>query len=307
MRSVQCQVPGFCPDASSIVVIGVDGEHQSFIDTPGLDPSTVSWSPTGDWLAARGPVDDSFWLVRPDGTDLHQVHVAGLHSVADVSWSADGTHLVLAGSAGADEQTDLWSVTPDGSQLVNLTNTPDTTELAPAASPDGSWIAFRTDQGIDRIPSAGGAPERVVNAPQPDEAELARPAWTPDGRNLTFLIKGTSTSSVYALPEGADTAFPISPASSYAWQPVPAGGTTTTGTTSGCRSRPAGSRRCRSSRAPSRGRPRSSPKRATAGAPKPETASSVSASIRQETACSTRPGARSRTATSAARRSRRPT
>lgn len=229
VRSVQCQVPGFCPDAAAIVVIGIDGEHQRFLETPGLNPSTVSWSPTGEWLAVRGPVDDSFWLVRPDGTDLHQVHVDGLRSVADVSWSADGTHLVLAGSASADGQTDLWSVTPDGSQLVNLTNTPDTTELAPAASPDGSWIAFRTDQGIDQIPSVGDTPARLVNAPQPDDAELARPAWTPDGRNLTFLIKGASTSSVYALPEGAGTAFPISPGSSYAWQPVPAGGTTTTG------------------------------------------------------------------------------
>ena len=289
------------------MVIGIDGEHERFLETPGLNPSTVSWSPTGEWLAARGPVDDSFWLVRPDGSDLHQVHVAGLHSVADVSWSADGTQLVLAGVRERRRATDLWSVTPDGSQLVNLTNTPDNAELAPAPSPDGSWIAFRTDQGIIRIPSAGGTPERVVNAPQPGDAELARPGWTPDGRNLTFLIKGTSTSSVYALPEGADTAFPISPASSYAWQPVPAGGTTTTGYDLGL-SFPT----CRVSSMPIvagavAGTAAVFTKRTTAGAPRPETASSVSASTRLVTACSTRPGARSRTAISDARRSPRPT
>ncbi len=45
------------------------------------------------------------------------------------------------------ENWEICMIDPDGSGLVNLTNTPDVNEFYPHASPDGSMICFVADEG----------------------------------------------------------------------------------------------------------------------------------------------------------------
>jgi Tol biopolymer transport system component len=50
------------------------------------------WSPTGEWLAITGPSYNGIWLVKPDGSDLHQL----TDDVAvgyKMKWSPDGKML----------------------------------------------------------------------------------------------------------------------------------------------------------------------------------------------------------------------
>jgi hypothetical protein len=204
----------------SVVVIGTDGSgEQAVRGAP--DAVSVAWSPDGVWLAIAD-TNGAVWLVRPDGSSLHTVAVPGVANVNDVAWSADGSRLLFSGARTPGAPTDLWSVDIDGDGLIDLTNTSAVAERQPSASPDGGSIVYLADGDIDRIPASGGPPEQLVGSPPPQDAVLSRPAYSPDGSFLTFVISGATTSTVYALPANTDSAFPITPGSTYAWQPLPA-------------------------------------------------------------------------------------
>jgi Tol biopolymer transport system component len=82
---------------------------------------------------------------------------------------------------------DLFIVNPDGTDLTNITNTPDVSESDPQWSPDGARIAFvsaPTTGGNDiwiMNPDGTGA-TGVTNTPEEEWA----PDWSPDSTRLVF-------------------------------------------------------------------------------------------------------------------------
>lgn len=82
---------------------------------------------------------------------------------------------------------ELFSIAADGSDLKNLTNTPDKHELYPQSSPDGSMIAFLCDEvrgadtvrSIDFMKSDGTERKRVTEKGR-------EPCWAPDGKKIGF-------------------------------------------------------------------------------------------------------------------------
>ena len=122
---------------------------------------------------------------------------------------------------------DIWTMDPDGSDQVNLTNTA-AAEDNPAWSADGNRIAF------DRLISATGHRLFVMFADGsgvtqvPSAHEMADPAWSPDGTRLAFwdaagqfigTVKTDGTGEILVAqlgddgfdpewsPDGADIAF----------------------------------------------------------------------------------------------------
>jgi serine/threonine protein kinase/Tol biopolymer transport system component len=73
----------------------------------------------------------------------------------------------------------LWKSRLDGSQAVQLTETPATMEQW---SPDGKWIAYSDWRKIYRVSANGGEPEKLMAE---GDYEVM-PTWSPDGMSIFF-------------------------------------------------------------------------------------------------------------------------
>ncbi len=87
-----------------------------------------------------------------------------------------------------DDNWELFSIRADGSDLANLTNTPDRNELYPHVSPDGTKICFVCDEGTGAskvrnvyVMNLDGSGRKLV-------AENARqPCWKSDSTAIAYL------------------------------------------------------------------------------------------------------------------------
>jgi WD40-like Beta Propeller Repeat len=86
--------------------------------------SQLSWSSDGSTIAF-GSQAGALFLVHPDGTGLNQIRLPtdlGSHHAYGPDWSPDGTRLVFSMYVDAHGSTDLYSISPDGSNLVQVTH-----------------------------------------------------------------------------------------------------------------------------------------------------------------------------------------
>ncbi|GAA0245050.1 S9 family peptidase [Cryptosporangium japonicum] len=78
----------------------VGGGNPVLIETGPEPVEQVRWSPRGDWIAvliAPGGSDRTeIWVIRPDGTDLHQIGGFGRTNGWFGHWSHDGASLAVA-------------------------------------------------------------------------------------------------------------------------------------------------------------------------------------------------------------------
>ncbi len=145
------------------------------------------WSPDGTLLAFTNDSNDAarrgIYVMTPAGTDVRKIADGGVPS-----WSPDGQYVVFgAGSGGSD----IYSVAKDGTQLTNLTGTPQAYESTPIWSPDGQHIAYigRVD-GEDQVfvMNADGSNQHSVTDIRNDGIGGYSPVWSPDGTTLAFEV-----------------------------------------------------------------------------------------------------------------------
>jgi TolB protein len=88
---------------------------------------------------------------------------------------------------------DIWTMDPDGGNLVNLTGKSKTDDLAPNWRADGRRIAFQSERVTATNPEgdfeiflmdADGSHKRQITFNALDDEQ---PAWSPDGRRITFI------------------------------------------------------------------------------------------------------------------------
>ncbi len=143
---------------------------------PEPPPPVSATDDPGRIAFVRGEVTSELWTI--DGTDLRRIALPLLR-VAEPEWSPNGEVLAFA---GADFRDDIYVVNADGSELRNLTNTPDVDEASPAWSPDGTQIAFVRAEDIWLMNADGSSPTNLTNSAVPERD----PAWSPRGDHLVY-------------------------------------------------------------------------------------------------------------------------
>ena len=129
--------------------------------------------------------------VNPDGGGLTELtdlaDLAGSQAFANGPvWSPDGTRLAFWSLR--DGNAEIYSISPVGTGLTNLTNFPED-GVGPSWSPDGSRIAFTSLEsgdalaGIYTMNADGSGQRRLTN---PTTGSDYSPAWSPDGTKLAF-------------------------------------------------------------------------------------------------------------------------
>ena len=173
-----------------------------------LDPSIdiqPAWSPRGDKIvfgsARNGTAYDLYVKSTLDGTS-EQILLDDEVSKYPFSWSPDG-QFILYGTASGPHQ-DLWVLSLADRKPRPYVQTP-YNEFAGRFSPDGHWVAYRSNES--------GQAEIYV-APFPGPGEKARisitgaaqgyPRWRKDGREL-FYVRSDDTLMVVAVDGSGST------------------------------------------------------------------------------------------------------
>ena len=188
---------------AEIYVMNVDGTHPiNLTQSPERADFSSSWSPDGKQIAftsdegwkwdGSGGSHRNIWVMDADGGNPRNLTN---HGAKDVSpdWSPDGMQIAFESNRDGDWEanfgapSDIYAMTPDGVNLINLTNHP-AADGNPAWSPDGNQIAFESNRDGDEnweiyVMNADGTnPINLTNHPAIDRG----PAWSPDGKRIAF-------------------------------------------------------------------------------------------------------------------------
>ncbi|TNE65932.1 MAG: S9 family peptidase [Alphaproteobacteria bacterium] len=211
---------------SQVWMAAADGSAELPMTGVDYGASHARWSPDGKYLAflaAKGDdAESQVWLLDRRGGEAQQyTHVK--QGVDSFEWSPDGANMLLTitdakPDEGDDESPRPWVIDrlqfkEDGvgyldrrrqhfylfdgkAEPVQLTSG-DYDDASPALSPDGKWLAFasnrtaepdgNTNSDIWVVATDAALAERPLRQLTTNPGADLSPAWSPDGKSITYV------------------------------------------------------------------------------------------------------------------------
>ena len=193
--------PDFSPDGSQIVfaanldgsqldiyVMNADGTSLRRLTSHPRDDRKPAWSPDGELVVFRSfrDLDDEIYKINVDGSGLSRLtSIDGPED--DPEFSPDGS-LIAFTSRRNSNAINIFTMTPDGNNVTQLTFIDTASSWAPSWSPDGTQIVFQSHRDdplqaeLYLMNADGSNVRRLTNNDVADEA----PAWSPDGLRIAY-------------------------------------------------------------------------------------------------------------------------
>ncbi len=161
-----------------------------------------TWSPDGKTVAFISNMSgrNNLWLVSAEGGWPTQLTVSNERETSP-TWSPDGKWIAYMSDYEGDEQWDIFLVSPDTGQIVNLTKTREIAEESPSWSPDGRYLAYMVKPKtssvfeIDVYDTVLRQVKHLTTGTANDRLNVS-PIWSQDGRFIVYTqeqSKGTDS------------------------------------------------------------------------------------------------------------------
>ena len=116
-----------------------------------------------------------------------------------------------AGTSSGGTVSTIFTVNSDGTNLKQITNTPDAEEGSPTWSPDKWQIAYETTRDTDATDPNDDHDIFVMDYDGSNQHSLTNaqggdsPSWSPDGKHIAFSSRRNGNSDIYFMdPDGGN-------------------------------------------------------------------------------------------------------
>ena len=191
----------------NLYVIQPDETKPKQITTgPGPDVHGA-WSPDGSQIVYVSGMKGSLSLYLLSLQDRVPMLLSSGGQSTHPAWSPSGDSIAFASDRDGD--WDIYTIRPDGSDLRNLTDSPDHEDW-PDWSSSGDLLAFASDFSGDWeiYYSAYVSADNALAMPwfrlTRSAGRDVMPTWSPDGQRLAFVSERDGLLQVYVMPATAD-------------------------------------------------------------------------------------------------------
>jgi Tol biopolymer transport system component/DNA-binding winged helix-turn-helix (wHTH) protein len=185
--------------SENIFVMDLDNGSITRLTTDlGVDSNPI-WSPDGRRVAwgRAGKAGTGIFARMADGSGPEERLIAPEATKFPTlltDWTSDGRYVLSFGPQSA-QQRDIWAMPVGGGPAVAVVET-EANEIAGAVSPDGRWIAYRSNQsGQSEIHVQPFRPSSRAHAAPGGNWKISRNGspgvarWSRDGKELIFLSR----------------------------------------------------------------------------------------------------------------------